>query len=288
MPSATLSKTKAKRIDLIDAIRGFAILAMVVYHTLYDINDIFGFHIALFDMLSVLEPPFAGAFILLSGVSSRFSHSNVLRGARVLAFGLLLTAVTLIFMPDQTIYFGILHFLGCAILIFALLRPVLDKIPRPAALVIYLVLFSVTFRVPYAGAVGFPHFQAAMPPALYPSYPQLSGSVSHALSAMGLHGAFFSGAVAFFTNLFQTVFAAFGVPGPNFFSADYFPLIPWLFLFLAGTVIGVPIKQNKFPQWFYELKVPFFAPAGRHTLLIYIAHQPIIYGLLVLIFKFIK
>lgn len=288
MPSSTLPAANRKRIDIIDAVRGFAILAMVVYHALYDVNDIFGFHIAVFDMLTVLEPPFAGAFILLSGVSSRFSHSNVIRGARVFALGLLLTAATLIFMPDQAIFFGILHFLGCAILIFALARPVLDKIPLSAAFAIFLALFVLTFRLPYAGAFGFPHFEAALPPAFYPSYTALAGGAAGMLSAVGLRGGFVPGAAAFLANLLQTVFAALGAPGPGFFSADYFPIVPWLFLFLAGTAIGVPVKNGKFPRRFYELKVPFLAPAGRHTLLIYVVHQPIIYGLLYLIFKFIK
>lgn len=289
MPIIGLQSSKAKnRIDIIDAIRGFAILAMVVYHALYDINDIFGFHIALFDMLTVLEPPFAGAFILLSGVSSRFSHSNTVRGVRVLVFGLLLTAVTVLLMPDQAIYFGILHFLGCAILLFALFRPALDKIPRQAALVLYLLLFAVTFRMPYAGAVGFPGWQAVLPSAWYLPYARIFGGVEGTLSAVGLRGSFLNGTAAFFANLFQTFLAALGVPGQDFFSADYFSLVPWLFLFLAGTVIGVPIKKGKFPQWFYDFKVPFFAQAGRYTLAIYIIHQPVIYGILYVIFKFVR
>lgn len=243
-------RPKKRRIEILDAVRGFAILAMVVYHTLYDINDIFGYHIALFDMLSVLEPPFAGAFILLTGVSSRFSHSNCKRGVRILAVGMALTAVTWFFMRDQLIVFGILHFMGCAILLFALLRPALDRIPKAISYTLCIFLFVFTYSLPTALAVGIPPF--------------FSVAVPSALTA--LPGAFL-----------------FGLPGPTFASADYFPLIPWIFLFLLGTLIGIPIRDGKFPEGFYTRRVPFFAFVGRHTLLIYVAHQPIVYGVLCLL-----
>lgn len=244
------SLLQKKRIDILDAVRGIAIIAMVFYHALYDINDIFGCHIALFDMLSVLEPPFAGAFILLTGISSRFSHSNLKRGARILGVGVLLTAATYFFIRDQTIWFGILHFMGCAILLFALLRPALDKIPRWAAYPLWTILFIITYTMPVTRFVGIPHlFGFSLPARL-----------------TAVKGLF-----------------ALGIPAADFASSDYFPMIPWFFLFLLGTLLGEPIREHKMPERFYTQRVPFLAFAGRHTLLIYIAHQPIIYGILWLI-----
>jgi uncharacterized membrane protein len=72
----------------------------------------------------------------------------------------------------------------------------------------------------------------------------------------------------------------FGIHTPSFSSFDYFPLVPWLGIFLAGTALG---------QWLYASRrslIPRHLPAtvinvaGRHSLLIYIVHQPVIMGVL--------
>lgn len=244
---------KNKRMDSLDAIRGVAILAMVFYHALYDVSDIFGYKIPLFDILTPLEPPFAGAFILLAGVSSRYSHSNIKRGAKVLILGMAVTAVTVIFIPSQSIYFGILHFMGCAILLFELVKPAADRIPAKAAAVIWTVLFILTFRMPETHIIGIPGLFGAALPRILQNTPYLF---------------------------------ALGFPDGYFYSADYFPMIPWFFVFLIGTVIGVPIKNHRLPEKFYTVRIPFFAAAGRNTLLIYLLHQPVIYGLLTLFFHF--
>ena len=72
--------------------------------------------------------------------------------------------------------------------------------------------------------------------------------------------------------------APLGLPGQGFSSADYFPLIPWCFVFAAGTVIGRLARAGRFPAWMYPSRVPFFSFLGRHALLIYVVHQPVIYG----------
>ena len=246
---------KHGRIDILDAIRGIAILSMVFYHALYDIYDVFGIPIRLFNALSVLEPPFAGAFILLAGISCRFSHSNVRRGLRVLAVAMAVTLVTLLFSiwvsPGETIVFGILHFMGTAILVYALVGRAANRIPAAVALPLWLLLFALTYHMPETYAVGIPGLLTAALPAGIRNVPFLF---------------------------------ILGLPDPNFSSADYFPLIPWLFLFMAGTVIGVPIREHRLPEWFYTARVPVLAGAGRNTLLIYVLHQPVIYLLLTVFF----
>lgn len=53
--------------------------------------------------------------------------------------------------------------------------------------------------------------------------------------------------------LFQNAFtAALGFPGPGYYSADYFPLIPWLFLFWAGVCVGVWLRLGRGPGWLYQ------------------------------------
>ncbi|MFO7733965.1 MAG: heparan-alpha-glucosaminide N-acetyltransferase [Candidatus Aminicenantes bacterium] len=71
-----------------------------------------------------------------------------------------------------------------------------------------------------------------------------------------------------------------GLHSPAFSSFDYFPLIPWLGVFLIGAALGKSVyaPQKSLLPW--RLPQTFVNAAGRHSLLIYIAHQPVIMGVL--------
>ena len=66
----------------------------------------------------------------------------------------------------------------------------------------------------------------------------------------------------------------------GFYSADYYPLLPYFFLFLAGTYLGPLVKERRFPAWFYTAGSKPLEWIGRHSLWIYLAHQPILFGLI--------
>ena len=72
----------------------------------------------------------------------------------------------------------------------------------------------------------------------------------------------------------------FGITGPSFSSFDYFPLIPWLGIFLVGAALGKTVYASKRSLLPWSLPRTFVNFAGRHSLLIYIVHQPVIMGLL--------
>lgn len=78
-----------------------------------------------------------------------------------------------------------------------------------------------------------------------------------------------------------------GVLPESFYSADYYPLLPYFFVYLAGTFLGPAVRENKFPQWFYRVRIKPIEWVGRHSLWIYLAHQPILFALCALIFYFI-
>ena len=86
-------------------------------------------------------------FIFLSGISSQFSKRNALRGLQILGLGVLITVITVLFMPRESIYFGILHFLGTSILIYALIRPLLRKINQMVVFIGGLLLFFITYSI---------------------------------------------------------------------------------------------------------------------------------------------
>ena len=79
--------------------------------------------------------------------------------------------------------------------------------------------------------------------------------------------------------------AYLGFPQPGFFSTDYFPLIPWFFLFVAGYFLHrVLARRNLNEKLFAKGQVPVLNWIGRHSLIVYLLHQPILYGLGMLIF----
>ncbi len=66
----------------------------------------------------------------------------------------------------------------------------------------------------------------------------------------------------------------------GFYTADWFPLFPWLFVFLLGTWAGLYVVEHKLPEKFYTFTCPVLPQIGRRSLLIYVLHQPILYGLI--------
>lgn len=244
-----------RRIHFFDEWRGLAILLMVFYHAAYDVVEIFGVQWPLFHSygMHLFQQGIAGSFIFISGVSCRFSHNNRRRGIIAFALGMLLTVVTLLVIPSQRVMFGILHLLGISILIFSFARPILDKIHPAVGFLLMLFCYACTMYLP-DGVLGIPPFAAALPKQLY---------------EIGY--------------LFPIGFSS-----PQFFSSDYFPIIPWLFFFLTGSYFGVFAKNNALPGYFYRQHFKCLSKIGRYSLWIYLLHQPIIYGILLLVFRMLK
>ena len=66
----------------------------------------------------------------------------------------------------------------------------------------------------------------------------------------------------------------------GFYTADWFPIFPWLFVFLLGTWAGNYVVERKLPERFYTFTCPVLPQIGRKSLAIYVFHQPILYGLI--------
>lgn len=70
-----------------------------------------------------------------------------------------------------------------------------------------------------------------------------------------------------------------GFPSPTFASGDYYPLVPFTFMYLAGSYAANLFKRHfgtGAPAWMYACRVSPLEAIGRHSLLIYLAHQPLI------------
>lgn len=72
----------------------------------------------------------------------------------------------------------------------------------------------------------------------------------------------------------------FGIHSPDFSSFDYFPLIPWFGVFLIGAALGRSVYAPRRSLLPWRLPQTFVNAAGRHSLLIYIIHQPLILAVL--------
>lgn len=220
-----------RRWQLMDAMRGLAVCLMVVHHLLYDLYY-FGFapytvfSNQVFDCLHYI---FLGVFIVLSGISSRFSRSNGDRGLKLLACAAVVTLAT--WLIGAPAWFGVLHFLALAILLYWAVGRFLEKIPFNRGIYLSGVLFC--------------------------------------LSLLFIRT----------TGLEWKVLWFFGKSSVlNIYSADYVPLFPWLFVFYFGTVLGGKLREKKPPEPSRSRPAAFMAGVGQKSLLIYMLHQPVLYG----------
>lgn len=226
---------KKQRIEIIDALRGLAIVLMVIHHFFYDLVEFLNAPQWLFSnsVFNVLHYIFAGVFICLCGVSSKFSRSNLKRGFITLIIAGFLTIIT--YIIDMPIIFGILHLLSFCMIFYGLTEKFWNVLPKWI-----MVIFTVVGTVISSWCVNNITVDSK--------------------------------------NLW-----VFGWDYKGFVSFDYFPILPWIFVFLFGTWLGYYIKENKFPDWFYKTKVPVLSSIGKHSLIIYIIHQPLLFALTMLL-----
>ncbi|KLU60782.1 hypothetical protein CEB3_c27550 [Peptococcaceae bacterium CEB3] len=118
---------KTTRLWLIDRTRAGAILLMITYHLVYDLNRFAGVGINYESPVwYAIGKASALLFIFLSGFCSALSRHPVRRGIRLLAYGLGISAVTFLFLPAAYVRFGILHFLAVALI----LSPLWQALPQ--------------------------------------------------------------------------------------------------------------------------------------------------------------
>ncbi len=246
-----MENTRPRRVHLMDELRGGLILGVVLYHLLYDLAVLFpvGIPWMFSPWMDQARNVCTGSLIVISGISCHYARSNLRRGLRTFGWGMLLTVVTGLVIPSQFILFGILHFFGAMMMLYGLLQPLLDRIPTLPGLAGSVALFLLTWPV-YSGFVRVFGRVFYLPAFLYDQ-----------------------------PLLYPLGFACQGLS-----SADYYPLMPWGFLFLAGGFFGRYVRDGKLPAFCYRSRLPWLAWLGTRTMAIYLIHQPVIYGILSLIF----
>ncbi len=259
-----MGQSHKRRIRFLDELRGLCVVLMVAYHALYVIGYLFGVPIArtLFDFFEPVQPFFAGLFVLICGISCHLSHNNLKRGLLLAGVaGLLTLAMWLavsfgILDSSSYIWFGVLHCLAACILLYTLFQPTLRLLPPWLGILIHTALLMLCWHVPFDNGGYF-----------------------------GINGIFRLAVPAADAN--TPWLYPFGLC-PVYNASDYFPLIPWLFCFLIGTYIGVWAKNGQFPKALYRSRIPFLSTVGRHALIVYALHQPVIYLICFAIDRFVS
>ncbi len=234
----------SERLWEIDALRGVAIIMMVIYHFTYDLDQFGSFDIGAntgnWQRFANLT---AFMFVSLVGVSLVLSYTRatarladewslaqkyLLRGVRIFGYGMLITVAVWLFAPGGSIIFGILHLIGLSIIFaYPFLRWPKAALPVGAGLIV-LGIFMGYPRVdfPWLVWLGF--------------RPEGIGSMY-----------------------------------------DYRPMIPWFGVALLGISAGYLLYRNgirrfRFPDWSHLGPVRWLSTTGRYSLAIYLIHQPVI------------
>lgn len=237
------SASYAQRLWEIDTLRGLAVVAMIYFHFMWNLQY---FGLSAVDVFSTPWQSFARgigtSFTFLLGLSLTLSDARMRRqgrnslayalrrGALVFGLGMLVTLATYLLFGATYVRFGILHLLGASII---LAQPFLRTPPLVALLAGLLTI---------AAGIAINNTIVAHPWLIW-----------------------------------------VGVEQAGVAMVDYYPLLPWFGVALLGVAAG----QTLYPQGQRQFTLPnlgTLAPVqalrflGRHSLLIYLVHQPLIIG----------
>lgn len=245
-------RTKDKRYYILDGIRGIAILNMIIYHMVWDLVHLFGMKWTWYHSPGafIWQQGICWTFIFLSGFCHALGQKRVKRGWIVFLVGALLSVFTSIVMPENRVVFGVLTLIGSCMLLMIPLEPILKKGNPVIGFAISMSLFILTKNI-NQGYLGFGDWNVLSLPDYW------------------------------YCNLVTTYF---GMPMPGFYSTDYFSLFPWVFLYVAGIYCYQFCNRRRLLWHLKASKVEVIEWLGQHSLLIYIAHQPILFVVLHTVF----
>ncbi len=234
-----------KRFSLLDALRGFAIINVVIYHFLYDIYVVYGYNPKwpFLQPIQLWQALGAGLFILIAGMVLHLDKHGWRRGWQLNLLGLFITAITYVLMPEETIYYGILTFFGCAVWLGCLLRPLLRRVAPLTGIFLSAAGYLLTQQVDEGWIMLGSMRIWQWPEALY----------DNSLALLGFHD-------------------------KRFASADYVPLLPHIFVFFGGWFLYDFLKLHRRLNWLQHGDWQIFTLPGRHSLAVYLLHQPLLLG----------
>ena len=133
----------------LDTLRGLTLVSMIAYHACWDLVWMFGMDWDWYRGQGAFfwQQSICWTFILLSGYCWSLGRRHLCRGLTVFAAGALVSAVTLIAMPENAVRFGVLTLLGSASLLLIPLERILHRVPARLGLVGSFFLFGLLRNV---------------------------------------------------------------------------------------------------------------------------------------------
>ncbi|MCO6453517.1 MAG: DUF1624 domain-containing protein [Caldilineales bacterium] len=238
-----MTRDQNRRLWEVDVARGVAIIMVVVYHLAWDLNAFGGWDINLRSgFWHYFQRVTASTFILLVGLSLTLSYRraghparkmyrhHLRRGLKFFALGMVIIGVTWLLLRQGYVQFGILHFIGVAIMI-----------AYP-----FLGLRFINLGLGLILLIAGQYIDEISVPAGWLVW--------------------------------------LGLPPAGYYAVDYFPLVPWFGLVLIGIFLGNWLYGDqplvRLPDLSHLAPVAFLSRLGRHTLSIYLFHQPVLLILL--------
>lgn len=239
-----MMRIQSNRAYAVDALRGFAVCLMVVYHALYDLRYIYGLDIPFFPSLftDLMQQAIGMMFSVVVGISLHLTRAPWRHAWKLSLAALAVSIVTALFMPTERITFGVLHMLACSVWLIILFERIMLKIPASVGCMASGIGFLVTQPEPLAWLV-------------------------HALR-WNEHV------------LYRPWSFLYGFPDAMFMSADYYPLVPWCFVVLFGYFYYRWRPPQTAARFTGRALTRGLVWTGQHALVLYFIHQPVLLGLL--------
>lgn len=234
----------------IDFLRGIAVIMMIIFHFLYDLNyfDIYKINLnsAYFQIYIYTGASF---FILLVGVSLSLNYTRLnkeksekelhfrylKRGLIIFVLGMFITLVSWIYLGEGFVIFGALHCIGISIMLaYSFLKfRYINLFIGIILIILGIILRNMTFDFSWLVWLGF------IPSAFY--------------------------------------------------TIDYFPLLPWFGVVLIGIFLGNSLYPNNKRVFNLKnlskfKAIRYICILGQNSLIIYFIHQPIMLTIIYLLF----
>ena len=236
------------RITLIDTLRGVALIAMATYHFTWDL-EFFGYldpGTATQGVFKVYARAIASSFLFLAGVSLVLAHFPKIRW--------------------QSFWKRFAMVAGAAVAI-----SIATRIAFPGEW----IYFGILHNIALSSLIGLAFLRLA---------PLLTGAVVVLIAAaMIIDYGLLPGALDWASfNARYLSWLGFAEIPPR--SNDYVPLFPWIAALLAGVAVGrLALSQNWLPRLAaVQTRQNLLSKAGRHSLIIYLVHQPVLIALVYL------
>lgn len=266
-----------QRVRGYDVLRGISVVSMVAFHACYDIVNIWDVRLGWFrgPVQDVWRASISWCFLLIAGIMCSYSRNNLKRALKYLFVAAAIWIATTLIAVDTPISYGIIYCMGfSSLLVWALEILFHDK--RDARTT------ELDDRVSRAKNNAKSKRLAIVAATLFIAF-LLTLDVPQGRLGLGI---FRGPYIALPSGLYTTeALNWLGFPGPSFVSGDYYPPIPYSFLFLVGSTLGLITKLHGVPSILNKLKCTPLEWIGRHALEIYVVHQPIVLALLTLIFR---